>query len=410
MTPTSRSYAHLALLSLAVTVAAGVWLRSIPLWPSLLGGVAYGNAVHAHSHLALFGWATMGLMAAIVARIGDRASPRLRWHAWAVGGASGVAFLAFLQQGYGVLSIVISTLQVVLWVVFVAAVWRRTASLHYTTRLWVRAALGCLMVAAAGSILPGAATATGASHAVQRIAVELFLTVVIQGWLFIGALAILVRPGPRARWHGPALAMLLSGMLPAVLTRVPGVESEPLLVLGRTGLLLTGAGSLLVAWSAWPRRDAADPARVHAWLRLALACVAVKGASELVAAAEPAGMLVLLRPVVIAYLHLVLLGALTSALVVALVPPSSLVARSAPVHAAGLALTLGALGMMALPDLLGRALPFAGRPMYAVAFTGGVLSAASLGTVVVASLVRGWRERAVRTGSAFGTSPAPALD
>ena len=410
MTPATRTYTRLAMLSLVVTVAAGVWLRSIPLWRSLLGGVAYGNAVHAHSHLALFGWATMGLMAAIVARMSDRTSARLRWHAWAVGGASGAAFLAFLQQGYGPLSIVISTLQVVLWVAFAAAVWRATVSLHHGTRLWIRAALGCLMLAAAGAILPGVATATGASRAVQRIAVELFLTLVIQGWLFLGALAVLVTPGPRARWHGPALAMLLTGMLPAVLTRVPGVESEALLVLGRTGLLLTGAGSLMVAWSAWPRRDTADPPHAIAWLRLALACVAVKGVSELVAAAEPGGMLVLLRPVVIAYLHLVLLGALTSALVVALVPASSLVARSAPVHAAGLALTLGALGTMALPDLLGRAMPFPVRAMLTVALAGGVLSAASLGTVAIASLVREWRRSTVRVTSRLGASPAPVLD
>lgn len=410
MTATHRTYSHLALASLLVTLGAGVWLRSIPLRPSLLGGVDHGNAVHAHSHLALFGWASMGLMAAIVARLGGSASPRLRGHAWAVGGASGAAFLSFLWQGYGPLSIAISTLQVVLWVAFVFVVWRGTASLHRTPRLWIRAALGCLTVAAAGSILPGVTTAAGASHAVQRIAVELFLTLVIQGWLFVGALAILVQPGPRARWHGPALAMLLSGMLPAVLTRVPGVESEALLVLGRTGLLLTGAGSFLAAWSAWPRRDAAASARTTAWLRLALACVAVKGASELLAAAEPMGMLVLLRPVVVAYLHLVLLGALTSALVVALVPESPLVSRSALVHGAGLAITLGALGMMALPDFLGRSVPFSGSAMFAAALAGGVLSAASLGTVAITSLMRDRRGHSVRTRNGFGASPSPVLD
>lgn len=404
-------YTRLALLWLAVTVLAGVWLRTALLWPAALQGVPWGNAVHAHSHLALFGWATMGLMAFVTGVAGVTAR-RLTLHAWVVGGASGAAFLGFLAQGYGPVTIAISTLQVTLWTAFVIAAWSGTAATDPAIRPWLRASLACLMLAAAAAILPGITTAMGTPPAVQRIAIELFLTVLVQGWLFVGAIAALVSFTPRSRRASLALAMLLAGMLPAALARVAGLDSAPLALLGRAGMLLTGAGSLLAAHATWPRFERGADGSAQAWIRIAVACVALKGIAELVAAAEPTGRLVLLRPVAVAYLHLVLLGVLTPALVATLAPRAHLGRRTAPLHAAGVAVMLGALVVMALPDALGLPAPaLAGRPMHVAALGGGVMSALSLVTVAARSLApSGAQRRPVPAGQSTRAAVEPVLD
>ncbi|MEX2572109.1 MAG: hypothetical protein WD737_12485, partial [Gemmatimonadota bacterium] len=129
-----RLYAAYAATFLAVTVLSGTWLRAAFVSPGVLGQFTFGNALHAHSHLALYGWATMGGFAAVSYRLaalgrggsggrggagrGDAAAfpviPR-GWHPHAVGIASLAAFIGFLAGGYNVWTIAISMAHVALW-------------------------------------------------------------------------------------------------------------------------------------------------------------------------------------------------------------------------------------------------------------------------------------------------------
>src|SRR5690606_13496782 len=113
-----RLYAGYAAFFLAVTVLSGSWLRSAFVVSGALGDFQFQHALHAHSHLALFGWATMGIFALIAARTRlEVEAPWMRLHAHGVAAASAAAFVGFLLGGYNATTIAISIVHVLLWTI-----------------------------------------------------------------------------------------------------------------------------------------------------------------------------------------------------------------------------------------------------------------------------------------------------
>lgn len=384
MTSATNAYARIAFASLAVVVLAGVWMRAALLWPWTIGGFTYAHVVHAHSHLALFGWATAGEMAVIARRLPDaRRWPRAHVAALAV--ATAAAFVSFLLEGYGAASIVVASVHVLLWVGFVAGAW---SSVGYDrpAASWLRAALVLLLLAGVAAVLPAVAGATGASPLVARTVVKAFLTLLVQGWIFLAAVGMLLPATANARWSRVALALLAIGTLPSAMAHVPAVESALLVGLGRVGLLLTGAGSLAAGWLLLRGRRGPTGDPMHAWYALAVACVVLKGVGEIGAALADSRLVLLLRPAVIAYLHLVLLGVLTAALVIVLAPHRG-ARRTAVLHGAGLVVMLGALLVLAGMELTTTASTvLTPRLLNGLALAGAAASAAALLVVSIPRL------------------------
>lgn len=384
-----RAYAWIALASLAVTVLVGVWLRAALLWPGVLRGIPYVHAMHAHSHLALFGWGTAGVMALVAQRAGGAR----RWpaiHASLLAAASAAAFVSFLLQGYGLASIAVSSVHVLLWIVFVVAAW---SSVQPATEagVWLRTALGFLSLAGLAAVLPAVAGATGASPLVTRSVVKLFLTLLVQGWLFIAAIGVLLPASVDARASRLALGLLIVGTVPSAMAHVPGVGSGVLVGAGRVGLFLTGLGSLiagaLLVRGRASTREASPIDAMRAWRLLAAVCILLKGLGEIGVSLADSRLVILLRPAVIAYLHLVLLGVLTSALV-AVLAPHRRAAHTAALHAAGLLTMLGALLGLAGMELTGSmSAVVTPRMLNVIAFAGGTLSAVALLAVTVPGLL-----------------------
>ncbi|HEX5581888.1 MAG TPA: hypothetical protein VFX39_09945, partial [Gemmatimonadaceae bacterium] len=181
------TYTRYAALCLALTVLAGTWMRVALVHPASLGPFDLRHATHAHSHVALFGWATMATMALVVrAASADGGPPRswLRWHAHAVGVASLIAFAGFLRVGYAPPTIALATLHVALWVVFAAALWRPLDRARPVERRFLRGALVLLLVAGAGAMVPGPVRALDVTDPwLLDLSVELFLTPFVAGWL-----------------------------------------------------------------------------------------------------------------------------------------------------------------------------------------------------------------------------------
>lgn len=378
-------YSRTAIVALAVTMLVGVWLRGALLWPEWLGGFQFANVVHAHSHLALFGWATAGMMALIARRPG-RASGWRAIHAGILAAASAAAFVSFLLQGYSITSIVISSVHVVLWIVFVVATWSSVGSATEAGR-WLRAALAFLLLAGLAAVLPAIAGATGASPLVERTVVKLFLTLLVQGWLFVAAVGILLPADSGPRASRVALGLLVAGTIPSAMAHVPAVGSDLLIGAGRAGLLVTGLGSLAAGWLLVRSNMVRAGDGMSAWRLLAAACILLKGAGEVGVSLADSRLVILLRPAVVAYLHLVLLGVLTSALVAALTPHRR-AGRTAAVHALGLAAMLGALLALAAMELAGSmSTVVTPRALNVIALAGGVISAAALLAAVFPALV-----------------------
>jgi hypothetical protein len=297
---------------LVVTLLGGLWLRAAVVHPDLLAGFSYGNLLHAHSHVAFFGWGTMAVFALLV-RWGreEAGSGWIRWHAATVALLSAAAFVGFLRSGYDATTITISVAHVVLWGAFVAGVWESLGRAAPLERRYGRGALVFLAIAGAGAMLPALVMARGVMDPwINRMAIEAFLTPFAGGWFGIAAAGALYAALSRPRFTWPVLALLCAGVLPSALLHPlapPPAEWMP--VFGRVGVGMIGLASLLLAADLLREWRTLQPL-----LRVAAVAVTLKATAELLAAAGPALPFVGVRPLAIAYLHLVLLGVFTPAL------------------------------------------------------------------------------------------------
>lgn len=394
----ARRYAWYAAAALALTVVAGTWLRVAMLHPPALGGFAFRHAVHAHSHVALFGWTTMALLAVIV-RAAGIARPWARRHAQLVALGSAAAFVGFLQMGYAAPTIAVATAHVALWWAFAALAWRPLAVAPPVARRFLRAALMLLVVSGLGTVAPGIAMATGVADPwIRALAVELFLSPFLVGWLGLGAAGALYATIDRPRHHRLVLPLLALGAVPVALLRAGApAPAEWLTLVGRAGTLAAGAGTLLLAL------DVLRAPRRPPLVRLAGAAFLIAGITDVGVALAADGALLANQQLRVAYLHLVLLGAVTPALLATAVAPRLRVPALAAAHGVGLAVTLAALVALGTPWLgalaAGAGAGAGARGLLVAALAGGALSAvAVLGVLAVA-----WRARrhALRSATAF---------
>jgi hypothetical protein len=380
-----RLYAVYALGFLLVTLLSGVWLRSAFIWPAARAGFEFPFLVHAHSHVAFFGWVTPALFALIVraARPPAATCIWLRWHAHLLGAASVLAFVGFLQMGYQTPTIVIASGHVALWVVFAARVmpWLRRA--EAIERQYYGAALVFLLIAGAGAMAPGVVEAkTITDPWLRQSSLQLFLTPFTAGWLALGAYGAVYALLGSARFARPVWMLTVVGALPAAAAHVTVAPPHGAFELaGRLGLLLTGAATLLFA------ADVIAGLRLAPLARLAGIAALVKGSAEVLAALGVGAALLTSKPLIVAYLHLALLGLVTPVLLGALVAPLR-AARLTALHATGLVATMIALGVMGVPGgyawIIGMGL--SAGALNVLALVGGVMSLAALGGVVLLSV------------------------
>lgn len=423
-----RTYVAYAGLFLGMALGIGVWLRAIFVWPWLKGPFTFQYLLHAHSHGAFFGWVTPALFGVIAAAAGGRVSgregdgspsSRLGWHAHALGLLSGAAMLAFALTGYGPVSIAISAGHVVLWYVFAFTVRRSLghgAEDGLVERRFYRTALVLLLTAGTATVLPGVLMARGITEGwLRELGVELFLTPFICGWLTLGVMGAAYGRIGGGRLSAWALRLTAAGAIPSAILFVGSAPPSPaLLWLGRAGSVVMGLGGLAFAADLL-----AAGRRAGALLALAGVAAAVKGTLELVAGLGAGAALLHSRPIVLAYLHLTLLGFITPALLAtaywlrawgegdvrpaarAWAPPE---VAGALANGFGLAVMCGALlglGWSALGALL-TSFGITFNALFALAFAGGALCALAVLALLIA---RGPR----RDIMAAADAPRPAF-
>ncbi|HEY0997650.1 MAG TPA: hypothetical protein VGD77_16790 [Gemmatimonadaceae bacterium] len=380
--PVLRPFRAWAVACLGLVLLAGVWMRGILMGRDWGLGTNFTFDRHAHSHLAFFGWVTLALMGAIAASLPGAASrrARLRVVAHAVGVAALAAFASFLHGGYDGASIAVSFVHVVLWVVFTLLAWGPLGVSGERSRGFFRGALVMLCLAGASTMGPAFVLAAHVTDPwVREATVKLFLGIFIGGWMGLGAMGIAYAYVDRARFDRAALALTLAGVVPAALLHAKATPPLAWLTwVGRAGTLLLGAGAVLFALDLLRSR------RIPALLQVAALAALVQGTLQLLAGAGVGAALLRSPPVVIAWLHLVLVGVVTPVLLVGL----GLATRAFWAVAAliaGLVVMLLSLVAMGWPAF-GGVVAGQGVDVTALlraAFAGGLLAAVGLLAMVV---------------------------
>jgi len=314
-----------------------------------LPGPPFDHLLHAHSHTLYFGWAGLAVWALVFSRHAPgRALART------VGATVAVLpllFASFLAQGYGPASIAASTVMMLLWYAAVGLWWR--VGRGGANDAFLRAAFAYVVVSSLGVwVLAGLQASGLGTPLAESLAVHAFLL----GFARFFLLAVLGLLVERDLLAGAPLARLLPwwvalGWLTFPLGVAGGPEVPVLGPLARLAGLVLVVPTVAAARHLWRSRPDRWPAGwVGRWLGGTLVVTAVL--EGVVAAGGTSVIVAGGRHGVVLYLHVFLLGFVTTALLALLGAGSRLLG----VHVAGTALLLAGLAVaVAVPGPAGLA-------------------------------------------------------
>jgi len=328
------------------------------------------NVRHAHSHLMVFGWAVPAVFALIgsaVVRSGGCA-PSRRLMA-AVLALAVTAWGSFLAWGYGSaplgearipVSVIVSTLAMFTWYGFGA--WYRRERVHLAaggSRTFMDLGVLLLLASTLGAWGVAATVPAGDSlPALKTAFAHLFLALFSEGWLVLALLGLAWSrlPGSTGvpRW---AIRLLLAGLSVSFLLGMPGILlDDNTRLVARIGGMAWGAGAVGIAWAWWK----AAPAGARRSWGPAMLLLATKGSAQAASMLVPTIWWADIAPMRVLYLHVLLLGFVTTGIAAMLVGGRRLMGFQAAVLALILVL-------VPMTDLWPRALA-PDRPMAVAAW------------------------------------------
>lgn len=316
----------LALFHLVLVALLGFLMRLKMIFP--IPGLNQKFLLHAHSHFAFTGWVTLALMVLTTRFIihekrAGELPQRYQSIFWINLLAAYGMLLSFLFQGYDTLSISFSTLSVAASYVFAWMGWKdlHSASDKNPAHPWLRAALIFMVVSSVGTFwLAWIMTNNLQNARAQLAAIYFFLHFQYNGWFFFACMALFlswVHKLAPPKTYSPLIfkcfvfACPLGYLLSILWWKMPSW----LYLL----LVITVIGQTM-AWALWVRRTwYLRPWFRPYWTPLVqgiFACVLLaatikfllQGFSVIPALSK---LSYSFRPIVIGYIHLVLLGIVT---------------------------------------------------------------------------------------------------
>ncbi|MGE3727147.1 MAG: hypothetical protein AB7I41_16435 [Candidatus Sericytochromatia bacterium] len=300
----------------------------------VLPGFNYKFFLHAHSHVALLGWVHASLMVALMrAFLPAGQAQAKRWHGlfWAAQVLVLGMLFSFPVQGYAAVSITFSTLFLFVSYAQAGHLLRATQDDTSLSRRLLWACLWLMMLSSLGPWSLGPIMALKLNQSpVYFLAIYFYLHFQYNGWFVFALLALLLRwleargidtAGPLPR---RAVWLLLGSSLPAY--ALSALWTQPPLwvwvVAGAAALAQLGALALFWRWG-WVLRQTGSQVfssipilpEVKLLLALAWGCFNLKLLLQALTAWPFFAQLAYQqRSLVIFYLHLVLLGVVTCAL------------------------------------------------------------------------------------------------
>jgi hypothetical protein len=192
-----RRWLYLSFLNLLIVAFIGVILRykiafSLPF-------IDQKNLHHGHSHFAFAGWMTQVLMALLVQYLSQHAGKdtikRYRWLLYANCITAYGMLIFFPLQGFGFGSISFSILSIIISYFFAWRYWKDLNALTHksTSHLWYKAALSFNVISSLGAFLLAYMMANKIIHQTWYLSAEYyFLHFQYNGWFFFAGMGLLV--------------------------------------------------------------------------------------------------------------------------------------------------------------------------------------------------------------------------
>jgi len=324
LSPTQR-WLRISLFNLLLVAAIGTILRYKIVY--YLPFVDQKHLMHAHSHFAFTGWITMAIMALMVAYLaaeaGESIFKKYRWILYANLLTAYGMLLSFPFEGYGKFSISFSTLSIVANYIFAFTFWTDLDKLSKKniSHSWFKAALFFNVVSSLGTFVLAYMMANKNIHQDYYLgAVYFFLHFQYNGWFFFACMGLLTQrilinivPPGRLRiifWLF-AFACLPAFFLSALWMPVPVwvyvivILAAIAQVIGWTSLLYE-----LITKRSYIQNNLSKAAlRI---LKLSAIALSIKLLLQVGSTIPSLSTLAYgFRPIVIGYLHLVLLGVIS---------------------------------------------------------------------------------------------------
>lgn len=368
MYETARKWTSLSVINLLIVACLGVVLRYKGAF--YMPVLDYKHLLHAHSHFAFSGWVTTILFTAFVYLIPFRKVYQYQF--WLNQLASFGMLISFTIQGYGVVSIAFSTLSVVFtyWFAFTYLKDIRSVTFPPLVKSCIQLALAFLVISSFGPFMLAAAKG---NWVLYNNAIYFYLHFQYNGWFTFGVLALFF-------WAAPRYHIYLAPNFSKVFVILMGIACIPayclsmlwahppgyIYAIGGCAALLQIAALLFLIMGV-PRRKNIHPL----WILASLAFI-IKIILQALTLIRVLGRFTYgFRPVVIGYLHLVVLGFITFSIIGFLIQNRLLrVTKSGLViFITGVIFNEVVLGIQCLLGFLGKGMPMAPYWLFAAAAT-----------------------------------------
>ena len=315
--PKYYSWARWCLFNLLLVALAGLVIRSKIIFP--LPFIQQKNLLHGHSHFAFSGWVSAALMTAIIAILypegPDRKMSRLFYLQMI---ASYGMLLTFPFMGYKLPSIFFSTITIVVSYLFCYYTWVPVSRLPSTVSNWIRTALLCNVFSSLGTFSLAYLMASG-SHSQELTIGSLYFFLHFQynGWFFfscaglffywLNSAGLSMRPNiSKTLWRLFAISVVPGFFLSTLWMTIPAWMYILAILAALTQLVAVFI--FLKEWMSMKIFPVIRPVARYCMV-LSLAALTIKFVLQALSCIPPFSIYAFgYRPLVIAFLHLVLLG------------------------------------------------------------------------------------------------------
>ncbi|MEC1722795.1 hypothetical protein [Schinkia azotoformans] len=318
-----RVFIHFTFLFFFLTALSGVWMRFFFIKQNEI--VPYTHILHGHSHLAMLGWALIGAFVIFLSIFWKKVKQKKQAISilFSLCIVSLLMFIAFLYQGYNVLSIIFATLHIFIeyWAaVFMYKILKKETDMPKSGKLFINSALLALVISSIGPYMLGLTSATGLKDTYYfDMAMYFYLHFQYNGWLtlFLIGLFIIIIHMKKIPIEGSTLKLgfwiyflsLFPGYFLSILFINLGSIIPTLAIIGSIGQWI-GILFILAAF----KKTWGDLSQYYSKLTLnclwiTLILLFIKSTAELgLISPALADLVYETRSIVIGYLHLTLLG------------------------------------------------------------------------------------------------------